>query len=115
MEVKQIRVLSYIDTFKNVDVCTLVEAMDFKEESHKLRKINSLLTELVSTRMVEKQIDNNGISYYSLTEKGRDALTNLKPMEIPMPLKTVFDNSSGIKKLKFSKEMRRLEKAFEKF
>ena len=95
MESFQIKVLSYIDTFGEIDLYGLKEAMDTGRDKHPLRRLNRAIVDLLKLGLVVKRF-NKDIPYFSLTLKGKETLSNLKPMPV-----VPFGDQSKLKRIKF--------------
>ena len=95
MDSFQIKVLSFIDTFGEIDLYGLKEAMDTGRDRHTFRRLNRAIVDLLTLGLVVQR-SKKDIPYFSLTLKGKETLSNLKPMPV-----VPFEDQSTQRRIKF--------------
>ncbi len=98
MDSFQIKVLSYIDTFREIDLYGLKEVMDTGRDKHPLRRLHRVIVDLLKLGLVVQRFKKD-IPYFSLTLKGKETLCNLKPIPV-----VPFEDQSTQKRIKFLAE-----------
>ena len=98
MDSFQIKVLSFIDTFREIDLYDLKDVLDTGRDRHTLRRLNRAIAELLSLGLVVQRFKKD-IPYVSLSLKGKETLSNLKPMPV-----VPFEDQSTQKRIKILTE-----------
>jgi hypothetical protein len=98
MDSFQIKVLSFIDTFREIDLYGLKDVLDTGRDRHTLRRLNRAIAELLSLGLVVQRFKKD-IPYVSLSLKGKETLSNLKPMPV-----VPFEDQSTQKRIKILTE-----------
>ncbi|MCL5253722.1 MAG: hypothetical protein M1351_06520 [Candidatus Thermoplasmatota archaeon] len=98
MDSFKIKVLSFIDTFREIDLYGLKEAMETGRDKHPLRRLNRAIVDLLTLGLVVQRFKRD-IPHFSLTLKGKETLSNLKPMPV-----VPFEDQSTLRRIKFLAE-----------